>query len=173
MLSEQASAELGDTRFACLEPVWEAQPGHRSLVRSEGNPIVGFELLITAHRALPLARRLRRAHSGIVAVKVVSQRYSLASMRHLEQVTRTTMAAYPSAGVNYMPFEGPEETQLWEPPGRGPTEPFCPKVQVELDGMPQAVLPGGPPPSPEEGESQAAAQKLASQYGRMRLIVGG
>jgi hypothetical protein len=172
-LSEQASAELGETRFACLEPVWEAQPGHRSPVRSEGNPIVGFDLLITARRALPLARRLRRAHAGIVTVEVVSQRYSLASMRHVEHVVHTAMAAYPSAGVSYMPFEGPEEAQTWGPLGTGPTEPFCPKVEVELDGMPQAILPGGPPPSPEEAESKAAALKLATRYGRMRLIVGG
>jgi hypothetical protein len=172
-LSELASAELGETRFACLEPVWEAQPGHRSLIRSEGNAVIGFDLLITSHRALPLARRLRHAHTGIVAVEVVSPRYSLASMRHLEQVVRTAMTAYPSAGVSYVPFEGPEEAQTWGPLGAGPAEPFCPEVEVELDGMPQAILPGGPPPSPEEGESKAAALKLAAEYGRMRLIVGG
>jgi hypothetical protein len=172
-LSELAAAELGETRFACLAPVWEPEPGHRTLVRSQASPIVGFDLLITVHRALPLARRLRRTNTGIVAVEVVSQRYSLASMRHLEEVVRTAMAAYPSAGVSYMPFESPEESGIWGPLGTGPTEPSCPKVQVELDGMPQAVIPGGPPPSPEPGESHAAALKLGSQYGRMRLIVAG
>jgi hypothetical protein len=173
-LSELAAADLGEHRLACLAPVWETQPGHRTTVKGkgspEGSPIVGFDLLVTAHRALPLARRLRRAHEGIVAVEVVGERYSLTSMRHLEQVTHKAMAAYPSAGVSYLPFETPEESEIWGPQGDGPTEPPCPKIEVLLDGMPQEVMPGGPPPSPEPGESKAAATKLMSQYGRMRLI---
>jgi hypothetical protein len=168
-LSEDASGALGEARFACLAPIWENHAGQRSFAGSEGSVKLGLALLITARRARPPARRLRRAHRSILTVEMVSQRYSLASMRHLARVVRGRMAVFPSASVGFAPFEAfagsPTQTARSDR-----SEPPCPKVEVELDGMPQAVLPGGPPPSSEEAESRAAAEALAAQYGRMTLI---
>ena len=100
-------------------------------------------------------------------MEVVGRRYSLASMRHLARVVRGAMAAFPSASVGFSPFE--EEFPTGAARAK-PSEPPCPKVEVELDGIPQAVIPGGPPPSHEEAESRAAAEALAARYGRMTLI---
>lgn len=171
-LSQDASAALGETHFACLASVWESQAGQRSFVSSEHSVRIGFDLLITAHRALPAARRLRREHRSILTVGVVDQRYSLASMRHLATIVRGAMAAFPSASVVFSPFDGfgggpPAETERSKS-----SEPPCPSVEVQLDGMPQVVSPGGPPPSSEEAESRAAAEALAARYGRMQLITG-
>ena|ERR1022692_135052 len=166
-LSEEASATLGESRFACLAPVWESQTGHRSLVSDERSVRIGLDLLITARRALPAARRLLRANRSILTVEVVGRRYSLASMRHLARVVRGAMAAFPSASVGFSPFE--EELPTGAARAK-PSEPPCAKVEVELGGMPQAVIPGGPPPSHEEAGSRAAAEALAARYGRMTLI---
>jgi hypothetical protein len=168
-LSEEASAAFGESHFACLAPVWESPTGQRSYVSSERSVRIGFGLLITARRVLPAARRLRRAHRSILTVEVVGQRYSLASMRHLARVVRGAMAAFPSASVVFSPFDG-FHWPLTVAGGSKSSEPPCPKVEVQLDGMPQVVSPGGPPPSSEEADSRAAAEALAARYGRMQLI---
>lgn len=168
-LSQEASAALGEARFACLAPIWETQAGQRSYADAEHSVKVGFGLLITARRALAEAERLRRAHKSFLTVEIVGQRYSLASMRHLAEVVRGGMAGFPSASVSFSPFDGFEAIPT-QAASSNVSEPPCPKVGVELDGMPRAIVPGGPPPSSEESESRAAAEALAAQFGRMTLI---
>ena len=161
-LAEQVSANLGEARFACLAQVSESGVGRSG--PSTGHAVkAGYDLLVTARGALPEARRLMRAHPGIRAIEVVDPRYSLASMRHLEQLVRSAMARFPSAGVVFEPFQPAIRPQ--------PSTSRCPEVQIELDGMPQAVIAGGPPPSPEEAESAAAAGELATRYGRLQITV--
>jgi hypothetical protein len=122
-------------------------------------------LLVTARRGLPAARRLKRQQRRILAVEVVSRRYSLASMRHLEDFERDAMAPYPLAAVSF------------DPGAFGSQSVPCPDVQITLDGMPRAVLPGTPQvqPAPDQtfGAAFAAANALAGRYGRTRVLVAG
>jgi len=121
-------------------------------------------LLVTARRGLPAARRLKRQRRRILAVEVVSRRYSLASMRHLEDFERDAMAPYPLAEVSF------------EPEAFGSQSVPCPDVQITLDGMPRAILPGTQvQPAPDEtfGAAFAAANALARRYGRTRVLVAG
>jgi hypothetical protein len=97
--------QLADALGADVYAHARSAAGHRSLVSGERSVRIGFDLLITARRALSAARRLLRAHRSILTVEVVGRRYSLASMRHLAQVVRGAMAAFPSASVGFSPFE--------------------------------------------------------------------
>jgi hypothetical protein len=151
-LSSEISTALGEARFACLAPIWESSDGQRSSTESTGSNRVGFRLLVTARRALPAARRLARTHPSIDSVALVAPRYSLTSMRRLRVVVRHAMAAFPSASVSLNEFDLGVAS-------------MCPKVDIQVDGMPVVVVePGEAPPKSEGAESLAAAQALVKRY---------